>query len=256
MARTQEGERLTLRHLANQQEVRDSLLADFAELFPGWSLDDPGSFDDVARAGAVLTREAHRTSAGLAADYFERFRAVEGVEGSASPVVVDPPSREEMRDAIRGAGLAGTVNARRRGSSMGAAMRNGLVKSSGAMGELALNGGRSTVLRSGSADRRATGYIRTVGGDPCAFCAMLASRGPVYRSSGGAMAINAEEGKTHAHCVCSFQLMYRDAKLPERNQHWQDQFNESQRQAREAGDLQRGTKNDSLNAFRRHIGKT
>lgn len=250
MARTEEGAQLTQQHLRNQLAIRESVLADFADVFPGWSLDDPGSFDDVARAGAVLARESHRTSAGVAADYFERFRAVENVGDAATPSLADPPSRDELRDMIRASGLAGTVNARRRGRPMRSAMQNGLVRASGVVSTAALNGGRETVRRSINGDRQARGWQRITGGDPCAFCAMLSSRGPAYRGQ------NTANFQAHAHCMCAAEPAYSGSQPPESAQRFRQQWDDAQRQAREAGDLQRGTANDSLNAFRRYLGKT
>ncbi|WLW38485.1 head maturation protease [Streptomyces phage Vanseggelen] len=73
---------------------------------------------------------------------------------------------------------------------------------------IAMNGGRSTVWNHAQRDRRALGYIRlSRTGTPCGWCAMLISRGPVYRSQssaeGGGAASNYGDGdKYHDNCHC------------------------------------------------------
>ena len=49
--------------------------------------------------------------------------------------------------------------------------------------ELAGNGGRELVHEIQDLDHEALGWARLAEPDACAFCALLAARGPVYRSS-------------------------------------------------------------------------
>ncbi|WP_431980786.1 hypothetical protein [Streptomyces qinglanensis] len=46
----------------------------------------------------------------------------------------------------------------------------------------ALRAGRDLIDRASAQDRRVVGWARVTDGDPCAFCAMLASRGAIYAS--------------------------------------------------------------------------
>jgi hypothetical protein len=64
-----------------------------------------------------------------------------------------------------------------------------------------MNGGRSTVWNHMQRDKRAIGYIRlSRTGTPCGWCAMLISRGPVYRSQNSAE--YADGDKYHDNCHC------------------------------------------------------
>ncbi|AKY03763.1 head maturation protease [Streptomyces phage Amela] len=66
---------------------------------------------------------------------------------------------------------------------------------------VAMNGGRSTVWNHAQRDRRALGYIRlSRTGTPCGWCAMLISRGPVYRSE--KTAEYGDGDKYHDNCHC------------------------------------------------------
>ncbi|MFE0187745.1 hypothetical protein [Streptomyces sp. NPDC058989] len=54
--------------------------------------------------------------------------------------------------------------------------------SAGAADREALRAGRDLIDRASRQDRRALGWARVTDGNPCAFCAMLASRGAIYTS--------------------------------------------------------------------------
>jgi len=52
------------------------------------------------------------------------------------------------------------------------------------------------------ADELATGWSRVTDNDPCAWCAMLASRGPVYKSAQTAGDPRQGGNRYHDHCGC------------------------------------------------------
>ncbi|UQA92870.1 VG15 protein [Streptomyces halobius] len=54
--------------------------------------------------------------------------------------------------------------------------------SAGAADREALRAGRDLIDQASKRDRRAVGWARVTDGNPCAFCAMLASRGAIYSS--------------------------------------------------------------------------
>lgn len=75
------------------------------------------------------------------------------------------------------------------------------------------NGGRAPLaaeVRTGN--RGAVGYARVVDANPCAFCAMLASRGAVYRSdafdSSDALFAGDNRFKVHDGCECTLEPIY------------------------------------------------
>lgn len=89
---------------------------------------------------------------------------------------------------------------------------------------LVRNGARSAMWASMEDDKRAVGYVRySTTGTPCGWCAMLISRGPVYRSEKSATlkggAATYEDGdKFHDNCHCEaipvFSLQqYEDSSL-------------------------------------------
>ena len=67
---------------------------------------------------------------------------------------------------------------------------------------LAMNGARSTVWGNADQDRRALGYIRVSRtGTPCGWCAMLLSRGAVYKSAASAEFADGDKYHDNCHCV-------------------------------------------------------
>ncbi|MFE1842045.1 hypothetical protein [Streptomyces sp. NPDC059515] len=72
---------------------------------------------------------------------------------------------------------------------------------------LVMNGGRSAVWNHMAKDRRVIGYIRlSRSGTPCGWCAMLISRGPVYKSQ--ATAAYADGDAYHDNCHCYAEPVY------------------------------------------------
>lgn len=77
------------------------------------------------------------------------------------------------------------------------------------------NGARDTTDRLIREDKRVLGYMRTTSTSPCYFCAMLASRGPVYDSD----SFNASDprfhgpgdAKVHDGCGCDLRPLYSTA---------------------------------------------
>lgn len=73
------------------------------------------------------------------------------------------------------------------------------------------DGGRLTTLAAVREDKAATGYVRVTSGACCSFCAMLASRGPVYTDDSFVESdprfIGAGKVKVHDSCVIGSTLV-------------------------------------------------
>lgn len=239
MARTSQGTVLTRRHYLAQLAVRASAGADVTRL---WSTVDPTNLsrtlDPFARSATTLARARHSTSSGVAARYQEDFRKAEQVAGRAAIRLASPLSAEKALSTIRGAALSGIINDRKRGFSAQAAARNGLVKVLGATTRLVLGGGRDTIIESAIEDTRASRWQRVTGIDPCAFCAMLATRGADF------LAEESASFEAHDHCSCSAEIAYEGSQMPLTSQRLLSQWKSSTEGL--AGD-------DALNAFRRSL---
>ena len=91
------------------------------------------------------------------------------------------------------------------------ASRAALVQASGAGMRHVIEGSRKTALTVIQRDQVALGWARVTDGNPCAFCAMLSSRGPVFGSK------QAAAFEAHDHCACTAEPVFdRRAEWPGR----------------------------------------
>lgn len=245
MARTEAGSILTEQHHRAQIQVRARALRDFLRLWPIWRGDEE-SFGQMAAAAIVLVRAYHGLSATVAGSYFESFRLAERVEGEAAIRLAGPIDESKVRAGLVATGRDSVAASLEAGRSAEDARRVALTRTSGSVTRQVLTGGRETLLRTVAEDRWALGWGRVTDGNPCPFCALLASRGPVYKE-------DTVDFEAHDHCTCAAMPFYEGAEWPGRAREFKDLYNRSVRQAREAGELRRGTSNDLLNAFRRYL---
>lgn len=91
---------------------------------------------------------------------------------------------------------------------------------------VAMNGGRSTVWNHMQRDRKVVGYIRlSRTGTPCGWCAMLISRGPVYRSSSSAEYADGDRYHDNCHCYAEpvfSREQYNSSSLYELNRRYEE----------------------------------
>lgn len=93
-------------------------------------------------------------------------------------------------------------------------------------------GGRQTIHENSQRDEVALGWIRVTKAKPCAFCAMLASRGIHYRSfkEGSFDLSNARftgegDAKVHDECGCSLKPVYsKNDPIAKQNQQFADMW--------------------------------
>jgi len=100
------------------------------------------------------------------------------------------------------AGPIGQKSQIKKGRSPERARDVSFVESSGAATRHVLTGGRQSLLTLVQENMPDPRWVRVTDGDPCAFCAMLASRGPVYLTKDTA------EFSAHNHCACTAEPVY------------------------------------------------
>jgi hypothetical protein len=130
----------------------------------------------------------------------------------------------------------------------------------GAVDKAGIDAGRELLDRVSQKDPRVMMWARITGPNPCAFCAMLASRGFVYlskqRASLGGRSAGKELDSYHPNCHCSFIMRWSDIDdptAPARTAHYMDLWDKEMRGGRKV--QRRGTKDDTLNHWRRLIAK-
>lgn len=158
-------------------------------------------------------------------------------DGLVKPVI---DWSEWDKAAERSLAVTGPVELKRQAARAvpeGRARRVALVTSSAAAGRHVLNGGRDTALTLVSNDERAIGWARVTDGDPCSFCALLASRGPAYKTEASA------SFRPHDGCACGVEPVYsRSAAWPGDARAYQRLYYQATRGY---------SGQDAINAFRR-----
>jgi hypothetical protein len=238
------------------------------------------SWLDRAIAAVVA---GHRASAGLANLYTERIRGLSLPGEPWRPPATVTPNLEQIRKSLIYTGLASTareiwrLEATARGDidldgfidieeareiarqdqleaqqQMEARkrqlMQNAITRATGAAVRHVIEGGRDQIDENIARDPRALGYYRTTKPGCCSFCAMLASRGPVYKKDSFDQSNARFEGpgnhKVHDHCGCGQRPIYStEDPLPDQTAEFSDLWAQTSKGAR-------GNR-DALNRFRR-----
>lgn len=180
-----------------------------------WRLLDGFALDATSRAwldsAVPIVIGQRRVSASLAAAYLDAIKkAALGADAVLGAVLDAGISEEQVVTSLTVTGPVSVKSATARGVSVVEAMESGAVGVARAGSRMVLGGGRETVLRTVAAD--GVGWARITSGKPCAFCAMLASRGAVYGRESGAF-------QAHDGCHCGVQPLY-GGDLPASSERW------------------------------------
>jgi hypothetical protein len=250
VAATREAARLTEAHRLAQARLGAQVVAQILALFPLLDPEDLDATVDRWLASTLPAIQSNRAaSARLAANYVDQFKKLELGMAATAPVVL---AETVPADRVVGSLLVtgpGTIRSNTgKGVLLAKAVDTARVRVAGVAMQHVLDGGRDTTRDIVDADRTALGWARATSGSPCPFCVMLAGRGPVYK---GELTAGFDP---HPHCSCSAEPVYRrDADWPAGGREHRATYEAAIKEARAAGELNRGTSNDSLNALRRYM---
>lgn len=241
MAATPAGRLLTERHRLAQARLGARTAADVVAT---WALLDPERVDATVErwlAAAVPIVRSHRLdSARLAAAYAVAFKVSE-VGGSASrPEPIDEVVTDRLAVSLTVVGPVAIKRATSAGVPIARASQLAQAGVARAAMRHALDGGRETIVQTVQSDAGALGWARATSARACGFCAMLASRGPVYGADTAGF-------DAHDGCSCTPEPVYRsDADWPAGARDYRALWNES---------TDGLSQQDAVNAFRRALGR-
>lgn len=208
MARTAEGRALTEAHRRRQLGVAAEAEAAARALWRRLDVADLDRSEPAwLAANVAAARTLHERSAEIAAGYVPMYRDAE-LGDPAGPVVTAPFARAETAAALHIAGPVAVKARIAKGVDPREALANGVTAFAGIARRQVLRGGRMVIDRSTRADGRAVGWRRVTDGDPCPFCGMLATRGPVYGSQQRAQQIGGSGLRYHGGCGCTAEIVY------------------------------------------------
>lgn len=231
-------------------------------LLAAFALVDPANIDDTTAAWLRVVLpiiDAQRAqSATLGANYYDLLRNLElDNPDPFTPTVYDTGDAAQVATSLTVTGPYSLKSATGRGVSLAAAIQTAAARSSAAGMRHAMAGGRETVEAAIHDDPQCVGYVRVTSGHPCAFCAMLNSRGDVYKNEMTAELVGlsgrvrgtrkpGEHYHDGCHCIAKPIFKMTTHEVDSVQQH-ADLWAESTRGL---------SGRDALNAFRRALDKS
>lgn len=230
MAATATGRALTDQHRVAQQRLGVNSVP---LIRATWQMIDTSDLDGTVPEWLTVTTrvvQAQRDqSARLAGAYMQAFRAVE-IDAPPVPVTLAAVPDEAVATSLLTTGPYRLRHQLAIGTAVDMAVEQAIAASIAAAIRHILNGGRDTIHDTARDDPRSVGWMRVTGSSPCAWCAMIASRGPVYWTRATATAATAPAHRGHDACRCSIEPMYRDdSDWPASSRRWRDLWDESTR---------------------------
>jgi hypothetical protein len=221
MATTEAGALLTEQERELQMRLRAAILRQALAIWPALdirAIDE--TWPAVETALMAVLRQGRAASAALSQVYYAAFRRAEGVL-SGLPTVGASTAAWEQAAAVS-LHVTGPVALKQLvASNAPQPAATAFVRMSGALGRHVLNGGRETIQTYLAADEAAIGYARATSPTCCSFCAMLASRGPVYKKE-------SVDFRAHDHCVCTSEPVFkRGGDWPGRAKEFQEVWRSS-----------------------------
>lgn len=224
MARTREGAALTEAHRVAQIQIGGRAAVRARAV---WPLLDPADLDGSTPVWMAATMQAVRAtqeeSLTVAERYLYRFRDVE-VGEQPGPIVRPSFSDAEIGTPLRINGPVMVKRAIGAGQTVERALSAGHAAVQGMAFQMALAAGRGMIDQTARQDRRGGRYRRVSDGSPCAFCAMLVSRGPTYSEETAYF-------RAHRNCGCTAEIVYGEWKPNAKEREWIDSYNRAAREA-------------------------
>lgn len=161
---------------------------------------------------AALTHKYGAASATLAARYYKQERAAQGV---TSPFTIVPAKLAGLPQI--GAGVDWATQPL---WSATPDITSAQTLLTGVAETLVLDTGRDTIVENIHRDPKAKGWARVTEPDPCAFCAMLALRGAVYKKDTAGF-------RSHGHCRCHAVPVFTAYEPTAQIREWQRLYRDS-----------------------------
>lgn len=199
-------------HRAEVADIVAVAQADLAEAWPDLPLDDAdGTRRLLAGMVTEMVADYGAMAAGAGADWYMESRAEAGVRGRLVPTLSVPLNAAQI-DANVGwavSPLYGSTDA-----------ATALSRAAGVVQRLTANADRATILTNARRDPAGVRWYRGASASCCSFCALVASRGAVYRSESSA------DFKAHNNCRCFPVVLFpgESVELPDYYQQFADEY--------------------------------
>lgn len=214
---------------ARQAALTALLAAAMARAFQLIDINDlPGSLPRFRVAVTALVHKYGQASASLAARWYAGQRTAAGIPGRYVPIAADPAGAAQIRASLDWA----TKGLYSQTPDLPAVQ----TLTGGVAQKMVVDAARNTLIEAIQADKRCRGWARQARPDACAFCAMLSTRGAVYKSKESASLTSGTRGsrpaglKYHDNCHCLPVPLFADRyEPPAYIRDWQALYRDSTR---------------------------
>lgn len=210
------------RYRRAQRGLSRLLLRDIGRLWRLFSPTRPAAFPDWLEAAAEVVAQHGEGSASLAAEFYEAQRTDAGVRGSFTVPLADTSSDQaeaSLRWATHDVWPQDAENEEQR-KPLATRLVVAERRVEAVTQKLVADQGRETMRRAVRSDREAVGFARAAALAACSFCALMASRGMVYKTAGAAgrdandrFSGDASVAKFHNDCHCAIIPVYRGQRF-------------------------------------------
>lgn len=178
------------------------------------------TLDPFTRSLYALIFKYGQASASLAANYYRNARSDAGVAGRITVTPADPAGQVQVRTAVNWA----TQPLRQSVPDVDAFS----TQIQGLSSKMVMDAGRSTILDTVQKDRKAKGWARipepsASKSGTCAFCALLAARGLVYKTRASG------DFRAHDLCKCHAEPVFNAYEPSAQVREWQTLYAQSTR---------------------------
>lgn len=170
------------------------------------------SFPRYLAAAEVVIGQGRAASDVLARRYYLKIASTAGFPAAAIDAPEIPMNHGAVETSLRVTGPVLVKTKLAEGMSLAAANAAGLAATIAAGKRIVLDGGREMLIEATRRDPNVDAWARVSDGNPCHFCAMLISRGPVYSEGTASF-------RSHDRCGCGVRLVYRN----DADKGWSDQ---------------------------------
>src|ERR1044072_7320360 len=184
------------------------------------------SVPDWVGAVQQVVEQYARTSAGLAADWYDVQREAAGAQSPFTVPLQDEVPPEKTQAGLRWATKDLWPREEERATEaqlqpLDVRLEQAEKKAEAVTQKLVADAGRDTVREAVRRDRHATGWARTAALGACAFCKMLATRGAVYEK-------DTADFRAHDGCHCGAVPIFRGQRfeLSDKAKEWERLYRE------------------------------
>lgn len=187
-------------HYLTQLGLTTALFAALRRLWPTLEPDRlQKTYPTFVRGAAAVTGRYSQAAVSLNADFYDAMREQAGLGSRFSVPVIEPLAGPQIEAYLKKATADFLAEAEVETAKIVESIQR---EADATMQKVVMDAGRNELIAAIEGDREAHGWARVTKPGACAFCLMLATRGPVY------LAKQTASFEAHKSCHCTVQPLF------------------------------------------------